>query len=124
VGKGSLAADKEWERIMIVAAGGEQCGVQDWVATGTNIPVRSPVLTDIEQAVTAVGMGSGVLDRPLQLENAELDLYLKAMGIYSITCKCGKVCTGKTRHFIETRINENLQHIWLCHLEKLATAEH
>jgi hypothetical protein len=45
-----LAASKKLKRMVIIVVGGKCCGEQNWVTTGTDIPVRSPDLTDREGA--------------------------------------------------------------------------
>jgi hypothetical protein len=52
------------------------------------------------------------------------DLGLKTAGVYSIPCECGKVYIGQIRHFIETRIKEQHQHIRLQQPDKSAVAKH
>jgi hypothetical protein len=49
---------------------------------------------------------------------------LKVSGVYSISCKCGKVYIGQTGQSIETRCNEDDSHLHFYQQDKSSVAKH
>ena len=44
--------------------------------------------------------------------------------VYEVSCTCGKVCIGETKHRLETRIKEHKDACMKCFTDKSAIAEH
>jgi hypothetical protein len=51
-------------------------------------------------------------------------LRLRTLGIYSISCECGRVYTGQSGRSVQLRIKENNRHIRLAQPDKSAVVEH